>query len=72
MVHIFTIFEVFREGPDLDCPAVASSIGVFIRHYTYIESYLGQVDDVSGLRVGGKGSCSHDGQVDVQGADFLR
>ena len=60
----------YQEGPELDCPAVACALGVFVEPEVEVESKLGQGGDVVGLGVRG-GSChGHNGVNDSQGVGF--
>ena len=44
-----------HEGPELDCSAVASTLGVFTKSEAEVEAQGDQVGDLAGLGIGGEG-----------------
>ena len=47
----------FREGPELDCSAVAGELGVFTRFEAEVESQGDQISNLTGFGVGREGCC---------------
>ena len=63
--------QKFKEGTELDCHVVVCSLSVFLGPEATVEAQLGQVDNVSGLWVGGGGSCGYNVPDDAQEYEFF-
>ena len=60
-----------QEGPELGCPVVVDTIGVFTALETEVEAPLDQIRNVPCFWVGGGGSQGQDGLDDAQGGGFF-